>query len=219
MVFNNIFSNKKPKPNSVLPTITIDHREKNSLIPSHLTKLGFPIEFKQLPIADYLINNIAIERKTVSDFKSSIINKRILTQLQEIKQYPKHLLILEGSQNSLLDSTTIHENAARGFLLSTALDFQVPIISSINEKDTALYLSVLAKKPSKPYNPIRPIKTFLSKKEQIQYILEGFPNIGPKKAKALIKEFSSLSKIINAPIESLIPLLGKQALDFKALTE
>ena len=57
--------------------IIIDHREKNSLVSSELHKKGYEIEFQQLKVADYLVNDIAIERKTVSDFKSSIINKRM----------------------------------------------------------------------------------------------------------------------------------------------
>lgn len=217
MPFLNIFSSKKSPEKKPLPKITIDHREKNSLVASELSKLSFPIEFKQLPVADYLVNSTAIERKTISDLKSSIINKRIFSQLLELKQYPKHFLIIEGEREELFDNSILHENAVRGFLLAVALEYQVPLLFSKNEKETALYISVLAKKPEKTSLALRPSKIFKSKKEQLQFILEGFPNIGPAKAKALIKKFSSLKEMLNAPVEQLQEVLGKRAEEFKKL--
>jgi ERCC4-type nuclease len=216
MTFQNIFSKKKTKTLPP-PNITIDHREKNSLVISELAKFNFQIQFKQLPVADYIINNIAVERKTISDLKTSIINKRIVSQLLELKQYPKHFLIIEGDQDSLY-APPLHENATRGFLLAVALEFQTPIIFTQNEKDTANYLHLIAKKKTTSES-IRPSKIFRSEKEQIQFILEGFPNIGPTKAKALIKKFKSLKAIINAPISKIETVLGKQAQDFKSLID
>lgn len=220
MAFFNIFSkSKKSKQIKETPKvkIIIDNREKNSFVASELVNLGFEIEFKQLPIADYLVNDVAIERKTISDFKSSIINKRIIKQLQELKQYPKNLLILEGIQEENIYEGIIHENAFRGFLLAVALEFQVPVIFTQNEQDTAKYLSVLAKKtPNKEFS-IRPSKITLTKPERLQYILEGFPNIGPVTAKKLIKKFKSLKNIISASEEELKEILGKRTEDFTRL--
>ncbi|MBU0466415.1 MAG: hypothetical protein KJ718_04980 [Nanoarchaeota archaeon] len=213
----NIFSSKKTKISPPV-TITIDHREKNSLIPTFLEEKGFQIEWKQLPVADYIIKNIAIERKTISDLKSSIVNKRIIQQLLELKQYPKHFLLVEGIlDEDLYSSSGLHENALRGFLLSVALDYQVPIIFTHNEEDTAKYISVLAKKTDKPKSSIRASKLFKSREEQLQFILEGFPNLGSVKAKALIKKFKSLNNIFNASESELEEILGKKAKDFKSL--
>jgi ERCC4-type nuclease len=215
----NIFSKKKTKP---LPQIKIqiDHREKNSLVPSELIKHGFQLEWKQLPVADYIIKNTAIERKTVADLKSSIVNKRIIQQLLELKQYPSHLLLVEGIiDEDIYSSPGIHENALRGFLLSVALEFQTPIIFTHNERDTARYLMVLAKKTTSPESGIRASKIFRSKKDQQQFILEGFPNLGPTKAKALIKEYKTLNNIFNASEEELAEILGVRSKKFKELLD
>ena len=208
MTFFNIFSKKPVKIGKDLE-ITIDHREKNSLVPSYLKELGFQINYKQLPVADYIINNIAIERKTISDLKSSIINKRIFQQLIELKQYPKHFLILEGFQHSGTNNEILHENAFRGFLLSVALDYQTPIIFTQDEKDTAKYLKVLAKKPAKQEEAIRASKTLMSEREQAQFILEGFPNIGPKAATKLLDNFKSLKEIFNTSQKELEAIIGR----------
>ncbi|OIO81503.1 hypothetical protein AUJ84_01005 [Candidatus Pacearchaeota archaeon CG1_02_32_132] len=207
--FFNIFSNKKEKKEEL--NITIDNRERNSLVISELIKLGFKIQFSQLPVADYIIKDTAIERKTISDFKSSIINKRIFSQLLEIKQYPKHFIILEGLESEDPYSGTIHENAFRGFLLSIALEYRVPIIFTLNEKDTAKYLYVLARKKENPNFSIRASKSQLSDKEQLQFILEGFPGIGPTTAKKLLTEYKTIKDLTNASKEDLEKLIGKKA--------
>ena len=53
--------------------IIVDKREKNSLVISELIRRKIPIEIKQLEIGDYIIGDTIIERKTKSDFISSII--------------------------------------------------------------------------------------------------------------------------------------------------
>jgi len=213
MPFHNIFSKEKEmKENKI--KIIIDNREKQSLVASQLANLGFQIQFEQLKVGDYLVNDVAVERKTLSDLKSSIINKRIIQQLLELKQYPKNILIVEGISQEDIHSGIIHENALRGFLLSVALEFQVPLIFTQNEKDTAKYLAVLAKKSPKKDFSLRASKLFKSKPERLQFILEGFPNIGPVTAKKLIKQFKTLKNIINASEEELEPILGKKTSDF-----
>ncbi len=212
MPFFNIFS-EKTLPVEETIKIIVDNREKNSLLASELIKRGVQVTFEQLAVADYLVNGVAIERKTVSDLKSSIINKRIMAQLQDLKQHDKYLLIVEGGLEENLYQGQIHENALRGFLLSVVLNYQVPLIFTQNIPDTAKYLLTLAKK-QRSQIALRPSKIALTKKEQLQFILEGFPNIGPAKAKALLSRFCSLKNIINASEEDLKPLLGSRSKHF-----
>ena len=214
MTFFDIFSKKQLKQNNKKTiSIEVDFREKNSLVPSHLEANNINVIFKQLPIADYIINDFAIERKTISDLKSSIINKRIFFQIQELKQFPFNLIIIEGSKEELFNNEVLHENAVRGFLLSLARE-KIPFIITKDEKETAKYLSILARKKPKKDIQLRPSKISLSKKEQLRYILEGFPSIGPATARALLKEFKSLKSIINASEEELKKILKSKTKSF-----
>ena len=214
MTFFNIFSKEKIKSKEQnSEKIIVDNREKNSLVPSELSKNNINFEFQQLPIADYIINDFAIERKTISDLKSSIINKRIFFQIQELKQFPFNLIIIEGSKEELFNNEVLHENAVRGFLLSLARE-KIPFILTKDEKETAKYLSILARKKPKKDIQLRPGKISLSKKEQLRYILEGFPSIGPATARALLKEFKSLKNIINASEEELKKILKSKTKSF-----
>lgn len=206
MTFQNIFSNKKLKEEKK-QVIIADNREKNSLVISELINLRNKVELKQLDIADYIVNNIAIERKTMSDLISSIIDKRIFSQLNNLKQYQQCLLILEQNNNQV---SNINENVIKGFLLSVALKFKVPIIYTLNEKDTAKYISLIANKKKDGSSSIRPNKRAQTKEEQIQFILEGFPKIGPAKAKELIKEFKTLRNIANSSLDNLEKVIGKE---------
>ncbi|MFH1308153.1 MAG: ERCC4 domain-containing protein [archaeon] len=193
--------------------IFADYREKNSLVIAELFELGAKPEFTNLLVADFIIKNTAIERKTVNDFVNSMINKRLIRQLEEIKQYPHYLLVIEGLDHQELyddSSKGVHANAIRGFLLSILLEYQVPIIFTKDYRDTAKFLYILAKKQESELG-IRAKKRVMSQKEQLQFILEGFPGIGPKTAKKLLSKFKTLKKIINSPLEDLKKEIGKKA--------
>lgn len=209
MVFQNIFSKKKAKEKDI-SKIVVDFRERNSLVPSEISKLGFETEFKNLKVGDYIVNNTAIERKTTLDLVSSIIDKRIFKQLQEIKQYKNYLLIIEGNFENL------NSNRIKGFLLSCTLKFQVPVVFSEDERDTANYIRLLANKKGKIHS-IKPYKKASTPEQELEFILESFPKIGPITAKKLLKEFSTLQDIFDAPKEHLEPLLGKNSEMFKEI--
>ena len=205
----NIFSNSKIEKESICPNpkvpIIIDTREKNSLIAANLIEQKANTSFEKLEVGDYLVQNTCIERKTFSDFLSSMINKRLPEQLINLKKYEKYFLIIEGFGYSY-NKYNINENAIRGMLLSIATSFQVPIIYTANESDTSKFLISLAKKyekKSKTEYSIRQNKTAKSLEEQKQFILEGFPEIGPSTAKALLTEFEKLKDIFKALPEEL----------------
>ncbi len=213
----NIFSKRKVEKKK--ERVVVDHREKNSLVVSCLMGMGYEIEFRQLAVGDYEVGGVVIERKTVSDFKSSIVNKRIVSQLLELKQYRKSFLIVEGIVEEDVYSGQIHENAFRGFMLSVLLEFGVGVIYTHDAEDTAKYIDVLVRRREKGEIGIRASKILLSKKEQQQFILEGFPNVGAVKAKALLKKFGSLKGVFNASLEELNEMLGVRAEEFRKLLE
>ncbi|MEI6058984.1 MAG: ERCC4 domain-containing protein [archaeon] len=214
-------NSKKQKHSSQISKteIIIDTREKQSLVAANLTQKGAHIKFETLEIADYLIENgkkdtIAIERKTFSDFISSMINKRLFMQLNEIKKYPKYILLIEGKRE--IENKNL-ENASKGMILSIITEFKVPIIFTEDEEETATFILLLAKRQEKKDQEIsmRPSKSNLSLKERKQFILEGFPGIGPTTAKQLLKKYKSLKNIFNASEEELKEILKSKAEDFQ----
>ena len=198
--------------------ILVDYREKNSLVPTQLIKLGFEIEFQELKVGDYIVKDVVIERKTVSDFRTSMINKHLHRQIEELQQYKNKLLIIEGIDQEEIypENNTINPNALRGFLLSIVMKYKLPTIFSRNPEDTARFISVLSKKKSKELR-LNASKKNLNKKEQMQFILESFSGIGPKNAKKLLEKFSTLQNIFSAPQDELQKIIGKKAEVFMLL--
>jgi Fanconi anemia group M protein len=196
-------SNEIKCPNPKIPII-VDTREKQSLIAANLLDKKANIKYEQLEIGDYLVQDTIIERKTFSDLLSSMLDKRLFAQLQEIKKYPKHFLIIEGFDYEY-DKFNVHENAVRGMLLSVAIDYQIPIIYTEDEEDTANFLILTAKRYEKPRPDIglRQSKTHKTLEEQKQFILEGFPGIGPVAAKQLLEKFPTLQTIFNTTEKQL----------------
>jgi len=211
---------KAPNPNT---PIIIDTREKQSLTAANLMEKKANIKFETLEIGDYLIKDIIIERKTFSDFAGSIINKRLQEQLTNLKKYKRHFLLLEGFGYDY-ENFPVNENAIRGMLLSVATDFQIPIIYTKDSEDTANFLLILAKKyeKTKVDIAIRHSKNQKSLDDQKQFILEGFPGIGPTLSKTLIEKYKTLNKIFKVPKEELqkIPKFDENKIDkFKKILE
>lgn len=208
----NIFKNKRQTQNNsfakIKPKIIADIHEKDSLIIPELIELGAEVEIKPLEVSDYIINNIAIERKTIADFASSMISKRLIQQLENMLQYEKRILIIEGK----IEDARINPKAIIGMMLSIELDKKIPIIQTKNTQDTANYLFILAKQQLKGVqeSTLHSRKP-KSKQEQVQYIIESFPDIGPKNAKILIQKFKTIKDIINASPEELEAEIGKKA--------
>jgi len=224
-MINDIFAKRIKKQNQEIKyNIQIDYREKNSLVPAALTK-NFNIEYKELKVADYIVKDVAIERKSVPDLIHSLFNKRLFRQLREIKQYENYLLIIEGNlitQTNKLFSTDIkknskfhrgqkkslHPNALKGFILSILLKYKVPIIFTKDYSETAEYIFLIAKKQNKTTN-LNPKKFLKTKNEELIFVIESLNGIGPKKARLLLEKFKTLKNIFSASEKELIELLGK----------
>ena len=200
--------------------IIVDRHEKDSLIISEIVSRNIEVQIESLKVGDYLISDeLAIERKTVNDFISSMLSKRLIKQLLELKaNYKKPLLIIEGIEDENIYRPARHpnmnENSIRGMILSVLLNFQVPIIFTKDYIDTVNYLELLAKKQESPEKEIslRAKKHAFNIYEQQQMILEGFPGIGPGIAKQLLEKFKTIKNFSNASLEELKETkLGKKA--------
>ena len=113
----------------------------------------------------------------------------------------------------------MHPNAVRGFLLSILLKYKVPIIFTKNYSDTAKFIGLIAKKKTNSELSLNVTKKALNKKEQLQFIIESFPGIGPKTAKKLLKEFKTIKNITNASQEELKEVIGKKSETMKKIID
>ena len=203
--------------------IIVDHRERASGIIKELEKKKLDIKIEQLVSADFVletkdkdgkITTVGVEKKTQNDFINSIIDRRLITQLINLKEhFSTPLLIIEGSDN-IYTLRNFHPNAIRGMLVAIAIDFQVPTIYTKNYRDTAAVIAIIAKRLDEPRKSISLLKKLkpATTKEKQQFIVESFPGVGPHIAKALLTKFKSINNIVNASIKELMSVnkMGKK---------
>ena len=192
------------------PVIYADSREGSSRVLRELERLNVDIKVRSLAVADYQVSDdVAIERKTNSDFVSSIMDKRLHKQAKElVDNFKKPLMIIEGAE---IYSGFIHPNAVRGAMASIALDFGISIIPTRSPEDTAAMIYRIALREQthqKSDIQIRTEKKPLTTWEQQLYIIESLPNIGPVTARKLLEQFKSVKNIINASEDDLKKVEG-----------
>jgi ERCC4-type nuclease len=203
---HNIFSNKIEKTTTKI--IIADNREKNALVISELRAKNIIVRLEQLEVGDYLVGNTIIERKTTNDFESAILDGRLFEQLKNLTEHDESIVIVEKNENSY---TRLHPNAIRGAILSIAKKWHIPLIFTLNEKETAEYLALLAKKEEMAPPKTRVKRIVKTPLEEKQFILEGLPGIGPATANKLLKEFNTIKNIVNASEKDLARVIGKSA--------
>ncbi|MBU3940349.1 MAG: DEAD/DEAH box helicase [Nanoarchaeota archaeon] len=187
--------------------IFVDNREKGSGIIKNLVDNNIEVKMQTLATADYILSKrVGVERKTPQDFVDSIIDKRLLHQIRDLKQnFDRPLIIIEGEED-LYSLRRIHPNAIRGMLATIAISYGIPIIRTKNFQDSAALLIAIAKREQVAQEKefgVRLDKKPLTTKEQQEFIIESLPGIGPTLAKSLLKKFKTVKKIINAKPEKL----------------
>lgn len=194
-------------------TVIADSRESNSNVTRHLKELGADVRENQLKVGDYICSDrVGVERKRISDFLQSIIDQRVFKQVEELSNsFETPLLILEGNPESLFLERDIHENAIRGVLSSIAIDYRMPIIWTINSRETANQIYWIANREQaleKRGLQIRASKKAPTLARQQEYLVAGLPGINSVRAKKLLKQFRSPEKVFKANEEKLKKVNG-----------
>jgi Fanconi anemia group M protein len=190
--------------------IVIDDRETSSKVVEVLSNLGAKIRLERLPQGDYAIGDrILVERKTAKDFADTLINRDLLGQLKAMADaVPRPVLIVESGD--LFTQRDIHPNAVRGVLSAITIDLGITLLFTKDEQDTAQMLYVIAKREEgeRGERKVHPHKVQRSMKEEQEYVISAFPEIGLKNARLLLDHFGSVQAVVNASMEELIAVSG-----------
>jgi ERCC4-related helicase len=192
------------------PRIVIDDRETSSKVVEVLSELGAAIRLERLPHGDYAIGDrILIERKTARDFVDTLINRDLLGQIKAMAEIvPRPVVIIEGGD--LYTQRDIHPNAIKGVLAALTIDIGVSLLFTRDEKDTANMLFVLAKREDsdRGVRKVHPNKSHRSVREEQEYIISAFPEIGTKNARLLLTHLGSVQAIATAELRELSAIKG-----------
>ncbi len=207
--------------------IYADIREKYSGVVNALYEEGLLIELKALTTGDFLCSSrVAVEVKRAADFVNSIVDGRLLQQLKELKEnFERPVLIIEGTQEEDLYSIrNVHPNAIRGMLATIAVSYGIPILYSRNPKDTAGFITTIAKREKEAGAPEPSLhaKKPATLAERQEYVIASLPGIELKLAQSLLQKFGSVREVITATEEQLqkVELIGpKKAAEIKRVIE
>lgn len=198
--------------------LRIDFREQRSGIVEELEKITgeFTFRIEQLLTGDYWIGDrIIIERKTLDDFMVSIKTGRIFRQGYRMSQSGKNaLIILEGDKSHIVTGS-MSRQAVQGALIHLTVFLGIPVIRSLNIRETASLLADICDQSQRQELPrpkpvIHGIPGIRVTKKQRQklFLLQNLPGIGPKKGLALLKSFSTIENILNSSTDELRNVKG-----------
>jgi Fanconi anemia group M protein len=206
-------------------SIVADMREARSNITLALQAMpNIEVQVKELSCGDYLLReDFPVERKAANDFVLSIQDRRLFEQVAKMKaDFGRATFILEGDVYAT--RSQMSPDAIRGALSYLATIEGATILPTKNTTDTAALLAVMARHLQEGLGYEVALRGSKPKdlRTQAQFIVEGFPGIGPGSAKALLGHFGSIQAICAADVKTLrgAPGVGeKTAKQIRAIIE
>ncbi len=197
-------------------TILADTREAGSRVLGFLQEHDADVRQVQLKVGDYICSDrVAVERKTTQDFLQSIFDQRIFTQMAELKEsYKRPILIIEGDIEHFSERN-ISPNSIRGVLASIAIDYQIPLLWTASQKETAGLIYWIAKREQKGEKrelQVRASKRANGISRQQEFLVAGLPHVSNILARRLLGHFKTPRKVFSASEPKLkkVEKIGKE---------
>lgn len=201
MDFQKIF---KPRGKTL---VVCDYRERE--VARQLRVAGAVVNKTNLDLADFVCSDrVAIERKTHSDFVSSIIDGRVFEQARMLKrEYEKPIIIIEGYSNA-----RIKPNALKAAIASLLINFGIPLVATKNPADTARTIYWIARKEQHSKGghdvAIKVGKKPKNVKRLQEQIVSSLPGVSAVLSKRLLQHFGTVEKIFAAEEDELRKVKG-----------
>ncbi|TKX79362.1 DEAD/DEAH box helicase [Halorubrum sp. SD626R] len=194
--------------------VVVDQRELDSSIAKDLsTRDGLVTRLETLAVGDYVLSDrVAVERKSAADFVDSMLDadRSLFEQIGELSRaYARPVMIVEGA--NLYGQRDIDPNAIRGALASLAVDFDVSVLRTEGETDTAELLATIARREQETRDreiSVHGEKTTKTRAEQQEYVVSAIADIGPVTARSLLEHFGTVEAVMTAREEDLLAVDG-----------
>jgi ERCC4-related helicase/ERCC4-type nuclease len=196
--------------------IVIDQRELDSTVPRSLsTRDAVHTRLETLAVGDYVLSDrVAVERKSATDFLDTLLDgdRSLFEQTGDlVRAYGRPVLILEGELVTLYTERNIDPRAIQGALASLAVDFDVSILQTRDDDDTADMLETIAtrEQTSRDRNiSVHGDKSAKTLQEQQEYVVSSIADIGPVTAQSLLDAFGTVEEVMTANEDDLTAVDG-----------
>lgn len=192
--------------------VVVDERERQSGIPEMLRALGLQVEYRMLPVGDYIVSpQCAVERKQERDFLKSLYSGRLFDQVHRLcEAYSRPVLLVESEMPTVARQMT-KQRAFWGALTTLTFQYDLSIFFTAEAQQTAQLIYTLAThryfaKPKGPFIQKKP-KTVSLEKAQLS-LVSNLPGIGPKLADRALKRFGTVRKVFSASIAEFSSVYG-----------
>lgn len=195
-------------------SIIVDTRGEPDYIVS-LIKFAKVIR-QAMPVADYQIKDILVERKEISDFFNSLVSGRIWDQCYNMMKTAeenqcKAVIVIIGDVSTFdfrnkcpaaWDKVSIDCTRLETFCLVSYLSYGIPVFRVRTDEDFVKLLENIYTRRTKQVS-MKPVPKKASTPEDIKSdILVSIPSIGRKVADYLAKNYSII-QLANLPIDNL----------------
>jgi ERCC4-type nuclease len=194
--------------------IRIDSQEQRSGIPALLAAMPqVHIEVIPLRMGDYDVGGYpcrVFERKTASDFLSSLAQGRLFAQLADLRKSRfEPILLLEGNPLGVSRSQ-MRPESIRGALAYIAATMRVPVLPSSGPTESAhlVYASARQCQLRRAARGPAATRRRASLPEQQMQIVLSLPGVGPATARAVCARFRSLHDLLSADAATLATVPG-----------
>jgi ERCC4-type nuclease len=182
--------------------------ETESGVPRRLHALGVTVEVRALPVGDYAMGPVLLERKTVADLHRSVREGRLWPQLGRLRRATRFpYLLIEGRD---LDHGALRPRSVRGACLAAA-ELGITVVRSADRDDSASWLQLLAERVSRDRLRLRPRYAQRPKpppERAGEAMLAAVPGVGPVRARALLREFGCVARPAASPPEAFLSVPG-----------
>ncbi|HZL45284.1 MAG TPA: ERCC4 domain-containing protein [Opitutaceae bacterium] len=192
--------------------IIADDRENAGGVIAAIRELvGVNVEVRRLTCGDFLVENrFIVERKTLHDFASSIVDSRLFKQASSIARGPhRGVLVLEGVSADLR-TIGVQRDALQGALISVSVFLGLAVLRAQDAAETARLLVYLGRQARAFVHGALPRPGYRPKGRRARqlFLLQGLPRIGPERAARLLDRFGSVQAVAAASAAELASVDG-----------
>ncbi|MDA0323523.1 MAG: helix-hairpin-helix domain-containing protein [Verrucomicrobia bacterium] len=199
--------------------VVVDDRERGAGVIAALRRFDtVRVTVARLKVGDYLVDNrVLFERKTVRDFRVSLIDGRLFGQARRMVSSPYRPAYIIESNPPDVDLPEVSRESVQGALIMLSIVLHIPVLRSRDSAETAWLIHRTADQLKRTIDGAvhRPGYRPRGKKQGQLYILQSLPEVGPKRAQSLLDRFGTIEAVMAADRDDLtgVPGIGEPIAD------
>jgi Fanconi anemia group M protein len=205
------FTAQKKEDDNKIIKIYADTREARSGVIKALQAMeNVQVTVVELPCGDYILSpEVAVERKSATDFVNSVMSGHIFEQVARMKiDYIRPMVLIEG--DPIRTRSAIKPEAVAGAMSSLMTIQLISLVSVADVNETAIMIATMARHlqhglgyeinlhPKKP-KPTQDAKN---------YVISSLPGLGTSTSAKLLAHFGTIHSVINASMAQIMGVKG-----------